>query len=125
MRVVIDPETQVEVMVPEFATPDAVLRRERLRRAGGLRRLRFAPDWGHPWPLWLIGSEPFNASPADLGLSEELAAEIRRWHDEWLEHFDPFAGWKPGSSLDAWERRGEAIRAGLERELFDSTELVD
>ena len=49
---VIDPETQVELLVPSWATPESVVRREALKREGLLRRIRFWNEWGHAWPLW-------------------------------------------------------------------------
>ena len=122
---VVDPETQVEVWVPEYATPDGALRREELRRDGRLATVRLVPEYGHPWPLWLEGSEPYNATPEDLGLSAELTAELRAWYDEWFAYRDPFTGWMEGHDAGPWNRKRVELRDRVAREVWEFAEVID
>lgn len=125
MTWVVDPETQVEVWVPVFATPGRALARERARREGRLRRIRLTPDFGHPWPLWCEDSEPFDLTPEDLGLSVGLTAELRAWYDEWFAFHDPAVGWLGGHDAGPWKRQRTELRDRLAREVWDFAEVID
>lgn len=57
------------------------------------RVLRVFPDWGHRWPLWETGTDSYANTPEFYGLSPEVTAGLRAWHDDWEEHFDIDTGW--------------------------------
>lgn len=57
------------------------------------RILRVFPDWGHRWPLWETGTASYANTPELYGLSPEVTAGLRAWHDDWEQHFDIDTGW--------------------------------
>ncbi|MFC4241804.1 hypothetical protein ACFOYW_00340 [Gryllotalpicola reticulitermitis] len=88
------------------------------------REIRFFPDWGHRWPLW--GSallDELTLSPSELGLSAELAADLRAWWDFWDSHLDPdpplpaTAGWDDDLNRRVWLLAGASLQARLAAEL--------
>ncbi|WP_460513609.1 hypothetical protein [Frigoribacterium salinisoli] len=54
--IVVDPVTQVELVVSPAISVERVLERERRRRDRELRSIRFFVDWGHAYPLWEDGT---------------------------------------------------------------------
>ncbi|MEU4314482.1 hypothetical protein [Nocardia sp. NPDC024068] len=75
------------------------------------------------WPTWIRNSKQFdNVDPDSLGVTEELAASLKRWSDEWDSTYDlvndPGNPKFPsqGSERDFW-RRGQELAGRLRSEL--------
>ncbi|MCL2515696.1 MAG: hypothetical protein FWD85_03535 [Microbacteriaceae bacterium] len=96
----------------------------RTRPTTSSTEIRFFPDWGHRWPLWGFTA---NAGPAltpnDLGLSPELAADLRVWWDFWDAHLIPDPpkpakpGWDDERNCRAWVEAGMSLQQRLAAEL--------
>jgi hypothetical protein len=121
---VVDPVSQVELVVPPFASPERAINRAALDRDGGLRRIRFYPDGTNPWPFWEDEGELFMPTPGDLGLSSELETDLRDWYNSWNanvryggEPLDP--AW-----LTPWLARGDELAARVQEQVWDFAEIV-
>ena len=95
------------------------------REAGGasavtVREVWMWNEWGHFWPLWGVEG-PLDA--ADLGLSEELDAQLQLWHERWEQLYSYIASRDPGGNRvdpDAfaeWEDEGDRLLLRLVEEL--------
>ncbi|MFJ3394367.1 hypothetical protein [Leifsonia aquatica] len=82
------------------------------------RDVRLFPDWGHRWPLWEAEPGP-DMSPEDYGLSPGLTVRMRRWYDEWFDHFNPGGGWDDPDLGRAWLAEGGRLAHDLRVELGD------
>lgn len=98
------------------------------------KTLTLMPDIGSRWGLWSSTSlapgdfdiTPGELSPANFSLSENLTAALRRWNDQFIEHFtvtfDPIQyGWAGSIEVPKWIEVGETIADALETELPDFT----
>lgn len=98
------------------------------------KTLTLMPDIGSRWGLWSSTSlvpgdfdlTPGELSPANFNLSENLAAALRRWNDQFIEHFtvtfNPTQyGWTGSIDVPKWIEEGETIADALETELPDYT----
>lgn len=122
MSWIVDPVSQVELWVPEYATPQRAIAREALRREGRLRQIRFFPDYCARWPLW--DAETLDGLAIAAELSPGLRDALTLWREEFDRDFDPFAGWRTADQRDAWLLEGDRLLTRLERELWDSAEVV-
>lgn len=78
-------------------------------------------EYGVEWPLW---TEEGPVTPSDLGLSDDLASDIRAWDEHFVLHFHWQSGW---DRLDAeeWHRkRGRRLRRWLQAEVGRDVEVV-
>jgi hypothetical protein len=121
---VIDPVSQVELVVPVFATPERAIRRAALQRQGELRTIRFFPDWGHAWPLWENSTDGYDLCPEDLDVSEKLAQDLRQWHDDWSASFARSLEWSTEKVAERWRQSGDQLLARLQEEVWDFAEVV-
>lgn len=118
---VIDPLTQVELPVPTYASPESTVQRAALERAGGLRVIRFFPEWTQEWPLWEDETGP--SDPDALGLSSELRGQLRSWNDYWVSHFDQSRGWPNAQAFEDWAGEGDSIAQQLQREVWHFADI--
>lgn len=118
---IVDPVTQIELVVPTFATPQSAIRRAARQRGGLLRLIRFYPDWPHTWPLWDEELGPVSAG--DLRLSPELQADLRIWLDYWNVTFNHHEGWPSASTGEVWMSAGDALAERLQKEIWDFAEV--
>ena len=122
MRVV-DPVSQVELIVPPYATPERTIARARLQREGRLRQLRFYPDGTYPWSLWEAGAENNMPSPAELGLSANLTEELRRLFEDWSVNFR-YDGPQDEAFARRWRAKAAELTARLEEETYDFAQVL-
>ncbi|PPF78438.1 hypothetical protein C5B99_00620 [Pseudoclavibacter sp. Z016] len=118
---ILDPVTQVELIVPDGISRDDAIEHARLRRAGKLRRLRLFPDWGHDYSLWGDGGA---MSPEHFGISDGLAERLREWTAFWAARADPFEPWTDLETLHAWWQEGLSLATDLQRELYKTTVVI-
>lgn len=98
------------------------------------KTLTLMPDIGSRWGLWSSASlvpgdfdlTPGELSPANFNLSENLTTALRRWNDQFINHFtvtfDPIRyGWAGSVDVPKWIEEGETIADDLETELPDFT----
>lgn len=121
---VVDPVTQVELVVPAFATPERAIERAALDRAGRLRRIRFFLDGTNPWPLWEDQGDTYMPTPRDLGLSDKLENDLRDWSASWNAHVryngDPIdPAWRR-----SWLHRGDELLGRVQEQVWDFAEVV-
>ncbi|WP_130177107.1 hypothetical protein [Cryobacterium sp. SO1] len=117
---VVDPVTQIELVVPVYGTPERTIRRAALARKGLIRTVRFYPDWPHPWPFW---GEEGAVSAEDLGLSESLQGDLRRWFDEWNATFRYDTGWPTAATGEAWMSVGDDLVIRVQQEVWDFADV--
>lgn len=98
------------------------------------KMLTLMPDIGTRWGLWsstpVVAGDfditPGELSPANFNLSETLTAALRRWNDQFIDHFtvtfNPTEyGWTGPVDVPKWIEEGETIADDLETELPDFT----
>lgn len=122
-RVVVDPVTQVELLVPEGISSWRAIERARKARDGELRSIRLFVDWGHAYPLWESGTDKYGMEPDDYGLSAELAARLLAWTDTFFDHLVPESGWDTLEREQVWHAEGETLADLLELEVYDIAEV--
>ncbi|WP_146073499.1 hypothetical protein [Cryobacterium sp. N22] len=117
---VVDPVTQVELVVPVYGTPERAIRRAALAREGLIRTIRFYPDWPHLWPFW---GEKGEVSAEDLGLSESLQEDLRRWFEKWNATFRYDTGWPTAATGEAWMSVGDDLVYRVQQEVWDFADV--
>ncbi|GAB2971832.1 hypothetical protein [Frigoribacterium salinisoli] len=120
--VVVDPVTQVELVVPPGISAERVFARERRCRDRELRSIRFFVDWGHAYPLWEDGTGKYTMEPEDYGLSMELAHRLREWCQFFERHLAE-TGWDTADQKDAWLFEGDLLADALELEVYDFAQV--
>lgn len=98
------------------------------------KALTLMPDIGPRWGLWsstaIVPGDfditPGELSPANFNLSEKLSVALRRWNDQFIEHFtvtfDPVQyGWAGSIDVPKWIEEGETIADALDAELPEFT----
>lgn len=118
-RRVVDPETQLELLVPAEISDDRAIEHARRERAGELRQIRFFLDWGHNYPLWESFTGKYAMEPDDYGISLGLSRRLNDWSRFWQHHFDPFEGWDGPENQARWLATGEDLVRILEVEVYD------
>jgi hypothetical protein len=107
---VVEPVTQVEWVVPAFATVERTLVRARRDREGTLLRLRMFPDHCAGFPLWGQGGLWDPDGPDATWLSTGLEAELRRWQQIWDDHCLIFEkGWTDPAIGEWWAAEGARL----------------
>lgn len=81
--------------------------------------LRFFPDYSSNTPLW--DAEDDDTTPASLGLSATLQADLADWVAEWEFHFHWEKGWPTSHLRDAWMLRGQELLERVRNELSGVT----
>jgi hypothetical protein len=123
-RRVVDPVTQVELLVPPGITDARAIERARRQRAGELHRIRFFPEWGCDYPLWEDFTDKYTMEPGDYGISPELGRRLRDWARFWQRHLDPFDGWDDPGNEREWLATGDELVRALELEVYDIAVVV-
>lgn len=72
--------------------------------------LRLMPDYGAEWPLWTVDGM---VDPKTLGLSEELADDLRVWQELFDANFDPERGWVSVHARQCFRALGRRIYSRL------------
>lgn len=98
------------------------------------KTLTLMPNIGSRWGLWpstfLVPGDfdinPGETSPANFSLNDHLTGALRRWNDQFIDHFtitfDPIQyGWAGSIDVPKWIEEGEAIADALETELPEFT----
>jgi hypothetical protein len=67
-RIIVDPVTWLEVVVPSFASEERALRRSRRFGRGEVERLRLVPDFGCVLPLWEVGGPALELAQVSAAL---------------------------------------------------------
>ncbi|WP_140400567.1 hypothetical protein [Gulosibacter sp. 10] len=123
MERVIDPFDQTELLVPPFATSDMTIARAERARRGEIREVRFASEHGHRWPLWDVIEGPLE--PYHLGISAELTAKLRRWHDVWIANVSVKSRWESPAVRQVWNEEGRGLALELFEEIWWSADVAD
>lgn len=121
---VVDPVSQIELVVPPFATPERAIARAALDRAGQLRRVRFYLDGTNPWPFWEDAGESFTPTPQDLGLSPDLEADLRQWYGSWNAHVGYNGDAVDAAWLRSWLAVGDELVCRVQEEVWDFMEII-
>ena len=104
--------------IPAYATARSAVERAARLRQGGLRSIRFFPEYAAEWPLWDDASDD-DLCRETLDLSQDLWNEIRSWNEEWASQFDHDSGWLTALRRDAWFSTGDALTKLLHEELWE------
>jgi hypothetical protein len=120
-RRVVDPVTQVEWIVPPFATEEGTLARARADREGRLTDLRLSPDHCAGYPLW--GVDGMIDDPGAVGVPEALLGPLLRWQELWASGCDVFEGWRSAEAEERWLARGRELHTELEAALWLTTRV--
>ncbi|GAB95150.1 hypothetical protein BJY21_004142 [Kineosphaera limosa] len=89
-----------------------------------MRTIRYFFDLGHPYPLWETGTDTYTMKPADYGLSDSLARELKWLAEEYANRFDELVAatsadqdWREQPAGAEWRRRSEAAVERLRQEV--------
>ncbi|WP_181129937.1 hypothetical protein [Rathayibacter sp. AY1E1] len=121
-RRVVDPVTQIEWIVPPFATEEDTLARARADREGRLADLRLYPDHGAEYPLWAVDG-PID-DPGAIGVPEALHGPLLRWQELWAAGCDVFEGWRSAEAEKRWLALGRELHTELEAALWLTTRVL-
>ena len=124
VRWVVDPVTQEEIAVPEYATDESAIARAAAKRSGRLRSIRLFPEYCRDYPLWESGSDNYTVTAADLGLSTELGEGLRLWQERWHEECLDSSDWSSEQARLDWLRDGAALCERLQFEVWDFAEVL-
>ncbi|WP_153038810.1 hypothetical protein [Rathayibacter tanaceti] len=117
-RRIIDPFTQEELLVPEWATDEDAIQRASARRSSAWRVLNIFPEWGHDWPIWEAGVSHDGSDADDLELPASLRQEISEWYREWAEKTRPMIGWDNHDDRTRWVQHGNALFDQVEKSVW-------
>ena len=117
----LDPVTQVELVVPDGISDADAIKHARLRRAGQLRHLRLSPEWGTGCFLFSDGG---GADPEHFNITPNMADRLRKWAAHWEELGNPFTECTDLDALDTWCQQGLTLAIALQRELYMTTVVV-
>ncbi|MGJ4843495.1 hypothetical protein [Leifsonia sp. Le1] len=120
---VVDPATQVELVVPPFATPAETIDRAARERAGLLREVHFYPGPGNEWPLW-EGSQLNPVTPESLGVSSELASAVRSWCERWEEAVGHGGDLRDEGTFATWADEGDHLVQRLMSETWPIADVI-
>ncbi len=117
----LDPVTQVELIVPDGISDADAIKHAALRRAGKLRRLRLSPEWGTGCFLFSDGG---GADPEHFNITPNMADRLRNWAARWEALGNPFKECTDLDALDTWCQQGLTLSIELQRELYMTTVVV-
>lgn len=120
-RVIVDPATSLEVVVPPFASDERALVRARRLARGELGHLRLEPEYGCILPLWGPGGQASDL--ANQLLSTKLCDALTEWHRIWEASFIFPTGWVSDDARSRWLLRGEELYLQLLLEVWDDYEI--
>ncbi len=118
-RRVVDPMTQLEVLVPPGITDERAIEHTREEHNGELRRIRFFVDWGHNYPLWESSTDKYAMDPDDYGISLQLGQRLNAWSRLWQQYVHPLDGWDTQENNVRWLTTGDQLVRLLEIEVYD------
>lgn len=118
---VVDPVTQLELPVPDWATPEDVIARAARERAGELIQLYLFVEWTVTWPVWEVGGDEVDSD--SLHLSAELSDALRGWVSFRDHHLEIDSGWSSDEDRDWWRHRAHELEERLERESWKVARL--
>ncbi|MFB9285747.1 hypothetical protein [Pseudoclavibacter helvolus] len=117
----LDPVTQVELVVPDGISDADAIEHARLRRAGKLHRLRLSPEWATDCFLF---ADDGGVDPEHFNITPKMADRLRGWAAHWEELGNPFTECTDLDALDAWCQQGRILATDLQRELYMTTVVV-
>lgn len=116
-RIIVDPETSIEVWVPDFATDAQAILRARRIQVGEIPALQLAPEYGCVLPLWDEGGPAIQIARERLPRS--LRRKLEQWQQDWEFAFVFPDGWASEEARGAWAAAGEDLYTRLEEQLWD------
>ncbi|NYF14887.1 hypothetical protein HDC34_003222 [Pseudoclavibacter sp. JAI123] len=117
----LDPVTQVELIVPDGISDADAIEHARLRRAGELRHLRIFPEWGLDCFLW---ADEGAVDPEHFNITPKLADRLREWAAHWEDLGNPFTECTDLDALDTWCQQGLILATNLQQELYMTTTVI-
>lgn len=119
-----DPETQVEVLVPVSISRERAAARMKGEQQGRIRSIRVFPELGNEYSLWESGTSEYAKTPSDYGVSRALSEDIQRWTLTWEQECALNSGWNSPEAQTQWVRQGHDIVERLELELYDVARII-
>lgn len=121
-RTIADPQTWLEVIVPEFATDEEAVDRSRRRAAGAVRTVRMEPEYGCVVPLW----------PEDTGamedvarrLPEDVVRDLMLWQERFEEGYVFPTAWRSDEHRSEWLEQGERLFIVVEEALWSDFDVI-
>jgi hypothetical protein len=89
------------------------------------RSIRFFAEVGGEWPFFETASENITPTPADLGLSPDLAQRIEAWMDYWRAHHHWEHGWDSQQAEDQSWIEGSALIAEIRTQVSSFANVLD
>lgn len=115
-RVIVDPETSLEVEVPTFVSDEQAIERARRVAKGEIGVLRMEPEFGCVLPLWDEEGPAQDLEPTELPTA--LRLDLERWHRRWENGYTFPGGWTSDDEQIAWSTEGERLFRRLEEALW-------
>ncbi|WP_323986942.1 hypothetical protein [Microbacterium plantarum] len=121
-RTIVDPQTWLEVIVPDFATDEEALDRSRRREAGGVPAVKMEPDYGCIFPLWPESS----GAVEDIArrLPEDVVRDLMLWQGRFEAGYVFPTGWRSDGHRSEWLEQGERLFTVVEKALWSDFDVI-
>lgn len=121
-RTIVDPQTWLEVIVPDFATDEEALERSRRQGAGGIYTVKMEPDYGGYLPLWPEDSRAMEVIVQRL--PEDVVQDLALWQRRFEEGYVVATAWRSDEHRSAWLEQGERLFAVVEEALWSDFDVL-
>lgn len=121
-RIIIDPQTWLEVDVPDFATDVEAIERSRRQTRGAVQTVRMEPDFGRVLPLWPTDIEA--ATVIERRLPDNVRHRLMLWQEKFEEGYIVAAAWRSETLRVAWLAQGELLFSVVYEKLWSDFEVI-
>ncbi len=115
-KIIIDPDTQCEIEVPEYSSEEQALDRARRIASGSMPVIRMFPEIGSPIPLW--GDRGPLLDWEELGITPELHSALLSWQATWEAQCHYERGWTHQQDFSEWRTAGDLLYERLTQALW-------
>lgn len=121
-RTFVDPQTWLEVIVPEFATDEEALERSRRQGSGGIQTVKMEPDYGRYLPLWPEDSRAMEIITQRL--PDDVVQDLVLWQKRFQEGYVVATAWRSDAHRSEWLEQGERLFTVVEEALWSDFDVI-
>lgn len=121
-RIIVDPQTWLEIEVPDFATDVEALERSRRLSRGAVQSVRMAPDYGLVLPLWPADTEA--TSDIERRLPDDTVRGLMLWQARFEDGYIVATGWRSEALRNEWLAQGERLFGVVHEILWSDFDVV-
>ncbi|MDD7929627.1 hypothetical protein [Microbacterium thalli] len=121
-RIIVDPQTWLEVEVPDFATDVEALERSRRLSRGAVQSVRMEPDYGLVLPLWPADIEA--TTDIERRLPDDIVRGLMLWQAKFEDGYVVATAWRSDMLRNEWLAQGERLFAVVHEILWSDFEVL-